>query len=202
MLGLTVFVVAAIYLVLLVWATRAVYRWAKKRGWSSGKCWAAATGGFLAVYLPVFWDWIPTLAANKYYCATEAGFKVYKTIEQWKTENPGVAESLTWKDVSDSLTLPDGTRRYVLNERFVWDIKKDKPISMLSTTVIEELVVDSKTSQVMAKHVSVGSGFGSPMVGGEDWRVLKSWLQMGRCNPMSVQFGKFQSTVKKLGEKK
>lgn len=202
MLGLIVLVVAALYLGLIIWAMRVAYRWAKKHDWSKGKCWLAAAGGFLAVYLPVFWDWIPTLAANKYYCATEAGFKVYKTIEQWKAENPGVAATLTWKDPPDSLTLPDGTRRYILNERFVSDTHKKKPIFLISTTITEELILDGKKGELLARHIRVGSGYGSPMVGGEDWRVLKSWLQMGRCNPMRADFANFEIAVRKMGAKR
>ena len=58
----------------------------------SALCWGLL--GFLLVYLLIFWDWIPTVVAHKYYCSTEAGFWVYKTPEQWKKENLGVMETL------------------------------------------------------------------------------------------------------------
>jgi hypothetical protein len=53
MIGLIVVIVATIYIALLVRATLAAYRWAKKRGLSKGRCWAAAAGAFLAIYLLV-----------------------------------------------------------------------------------------------------------------------------------------------------
>lgn len=54
---------------------------ARKRGWSRNKSWLGAMYVFLLVYLPVFWDWIPTVVVHKYYCETEAGFWVYKTVD-------------------------------------------------------------------------------------------------------------------------
>ncbi|MBK7764911.1 MAG: hypothetical protein IPI44_01795 [Sulfuritalea sp.] len=64
---------------------------ARKHG-KSTKRWG--WGAALVMYLIPFWDWIPTVAVHQYYCATEAGFWVYKTPEQWKKENPGVMETL------------------------------------------------------------------------------------------------------------
>ena len=202
MIGLVVLVVGAIYLALLFWATRAAYRWAKSKGFSKSKCWAAASGGFFAVLLPVFWDWVPTLAANRYYCATEAGFTVFLTLEQWKAENPGAAEQLTWRDLSPSEILPDGTRRYQLNERMAWEARKRTPIPFISTEVFENLILDQKTGRLLAKRVSIGSGYPNPLVGGDDWRGFKSWLDMGRCSPMLAEFSQFQTAAKQLGEKK
>ena len=40
------------------------------------------------MYNLMFWGLIPTLAMHKYYCATHAGFWVYKTPEQWMKQNP------------------------------------------------------------------------------------------------------------------
>jgi predicted PurR-regulated permease PerM len=94
MIGLLVLVVGAIYLAVLVFVTRAAYRWASRKGLPKSRRILTVAGGFLLVYLPVFWDHIPTLIMHKYYCEKEAGFWVYKTLEQWKTENPGVIEGL------------------------------------------------------------------------------------------------------------
>ena len=202
MIGLVILVVGAIYLALLFWATRAAFRWAKNKGFSKGRCYAAAVGGFLVVYLPVFWDAIPTFVANKYFCATEADFTVFTTIDQWKAANPGAAERLTWRDMSNHEVLSDGTWRYLLNERMVWEVKKRTPIPFISTTLHEDLIRDQKTGQILAKRVGVGSGYPNPMVGGNDWRGVKSWLELGRCSPMLIEFGKFQTAAKQMGEKK
>lgn len=91
MFGLIVLVVIGLYLLISVGVVRWAISYAKKNG-KSVKRWG--WGAALVMYLLVFWDWIPTVVAHKYYCSTEAGFWVYKTPEQWKKENPGVMETL------------------------------------------------------------------------------------------------------------
>ncbi len=61
--------------------------------------WRWGIGAFLLVYLPIFWDWIPTVAVHQFYCAKDSGFWVCKTLEQWKAENPGVMEGLVTQRV-------------------------------------------------------------------------------------------------------
>jgi hypothetical protein len=93
MAGLVIIGIYFIYLVISVLVIRFAIRWAKKRG-RRPVIW-----GLLAAFLMynlVAWDYLPTLLAFKYYAHTESGFWVYKTPEQWKAENPGVAETLTW----------------------------------------------------------------------------------------------------------
>jgi hypothetical protein len=78
-------------------------------------------GGFI-MYNLLFFDLIPVHAVHYYECETEGGLTVYKTIEEWKRENPGVAETLNSNpEVSQSqylvkvesgdrfYRLPDGT---------------------------------------------------------------------------------------------
>ncbi len=121
MLGLVVLFVIGIYLAISALVVWLATRWAKKRG-RRGWVWGGVAA--FAMYNLVFWDLIPTLAMHKYYCATEAGFWVYKTPEQWVKENPGVAETLSMSHLpeqyrvnpnngnsGDSIyLLPDGTR--------------------------------------------------------------------------------------------
>lgn len=76
-----------------IWlVVRFAVRWAKRRG-RRGWVWGSAAA--LAMYHLMFWDLIPTLLIHRYYCATEAGFWVYKTPEEWVKENPGVLETLS-----------------------------------------------------------------------------------------------------------
>lgn len=196
MFGLVVLVVGAIYLVVLIAVTLFAYFAAKKRGYSTAKRWLAAAGGFLVVYLPVFWDFIPTHIANQYYCSTQAGFTVYKSVEQWVAENPGVAKGLTKENDAPYNTSSEGTSRIVLNERFVSETRRSHPIRFLSTQIFEDVIVDEKKGEVLARHVSVASG-----PGGQDWRELKFWLS-GRCVPPRMDFVKFETTVRNLGESK
>ena len=119
MFGLIVFGLLGIYMLLLVAVTRWGYRLAEKKGLPRKQRWLWATGGFLIVYLPLFWDWIPTIAVHQYYCAKDAGFWVYKTLDQWKVENPGVMETLVYNKAMPPIQTSYGPAA-VLNQRFIY----------------------------------------------------------------------------------
>lgn len=83
-MGLVIILALGLYLAIAIGVIAWAVSHAKKNGKSAARWgWGAALG----MYLLVFWDWLPTVAAHKYYCSTEAGFWVYKTPEQWKAEN-------------------------------------------------------------------------------------------------------------------
>jgi hypothetical protein len=121
MMGLAILFGLAVYLLIsavVIWAAR---RWARRNGRDPRRWgWGAA----LVMYLIPFWDLIPTLVMHQYRCATEAGFWVYKTPEQWVAENPGVLETLSVSHLPEQYYkgLPPGTpsnstiidRHYVL----------------------------------------------------------------------------------------
>lgn len=202
-MGLVVFGVLAVYVVVLVGATWLAYRWAAMRGLPGGKRWLAAAGVFLVVYLPVFWDHIPTLIAHKYYCEKEAGFWVYKTLDQWKAENPGAAEALTWSEASPTSQSADGVSKLELNERISLETRR-RHLPFLPTTVSEDIVVDRKNPKdVLARQVTVGSSYGNIGASGE-WRALKFWLSLRACPPALEmrRFGILVTEFKRMGVKK
>jgi hypothetical protein len=129
-------------------------------------------GAALVMFLIPFWDWLPTVAMHQYYCAKDSGFWVYKTLDQWKAENPGVMETLVPNSDGKS-----ANGAYILNQRFSWRIKKDGPL-LFSRWRWEHEVVDSKTNEILARYVdfSTGSGF----IGGPP-RLIKLWLQNDYC---------------------
>ncbi len=96
MLALVIFGILIAYLAIGIFFVRATLRSAREAGLASKQRWVR--GGLVALvfYLIPFWDWIPTVVAHQYYCATEAKFEVYKTIEQWKAENAEVVPQLTY----------------------------------------------------------------------------------------------------------
>jgi hypothetical protein len=120
MLGLAVFFFIGLYLLITLAAVWFAARWARKRG---RRAWVWGAVAAFVMYNLVFWDLIPTLLIHKYYCATEAGFWVYKTPEQWVKENPGVLETLRISHLPEQYriegsgygyrvgiySLPDGT---------------------------------------------------------------------------------------------
>ena len=167
-----------------------VVRWAKKRGRSPVR-WGIMAG--IIMYHLVFWDFLPTLIVYKYYCATKAGFWVYKTPEQWKAENPGVAETLTWREMSPDYKAPSVSRGYRFNERIVWVIKEyDNPF--VPVWIEDESIIDLKNSEIVVKRISVGAGY----TGGKE--LIKFWTKMEPYIPSIKEFGYYQDSFKKLGK--
>lgn len=175
-MGLVIFLVMGAYLLLSIFVVNRAITHAKKNN-KSAKRWGWSA--VLVMYLIPFWDWIPTVATHQYYCATEAGFWVYKTPEQWMQENPGVMETLvanrnlTSKREGDMINWTD---TYFLNQRFIQRIKKTGPL-FLNRWRWELELVDMKTNSVLSKSKDFSSGNGQ--IGGEP--PYKFWLQSEGC---------------------
>lgn len=173
MLGLIVLAILAAYLLtsgIVVWLTA---RWAKKR---NRRPWLWGGLAAFVTYNLVFWDLIPTLVVHKYYCATEAGFWVYKTPEQWVKENPGVAETLTWKRRSGYLR--EGNR---LNERFILEHTENRKNQLFPIISMETIIRDIQTGEITVRAIGFSSGYGALGVGMKGaWRV---WVNHKSCEP-------------------
>ena len=166
---------------------RASGRSAKRWGW----------GAVLVLYLIPFWDWLPTVATHQYYCAKDSGFWIYKTLDQWKAENPE-----TLMDNSPSERYPNwpteawrGMEITSISQRFGMLYKNH-----LTSPEEDELfvhvwrwqseLVDKKTGEVLARRVDFSSGNG--LIGGES--PMKFWLQSNHCmgsNEHAANFGEF-----------
>ena len=148
--------------------------YAKRHG---KRAWLWAMLAFLVVFLPIFWDWIPTVVAHKYYCATEAGFWIYKTPEQWNKENPGVMEELTTRKVWQHDFSDDGDVVHI-NQRFDLIYKKEGEF-FLHRWKWQQKLVDIRTNEVLVQYVdfSTGNGF----ITSQDV-PLKFWIQSGYCS--------------------
>ena len=189
MIGLIILFAFCVYLTISVFVVLWTVRWARRTG-RGVKRWAFAAA--FAMYLLVFWDHIPTLLFYKYYCANKAGFWVYKTPEQWKKENPGVAETLTWKSNSPTCDKPDGTLGLRLNERFVWE-KKYKDSSVLPVTLSVESVIDVESGEIMVKRIIVSSGYTGGMAYIRFWAAQKPYI------PNTKEFAYYKKAFKKMG---
>jgi len=206
MIGLIILIVGILYLALLVAVTRAAYRWAKGKGLSKSKCRLAAAGGFLAVYLPVFWDHIPTVIAHQYYCKTEAGLWAYKTLDQWKKENPSVAETLTWTEYERSQLAGqnENVRLVSLNERFL-ERHSQRSVTLLPITIFETAVIDEQSGAIVVRQVAVGTGYGNMMTS-PDWRSMKFWLGSKVCYGLGIKgmhsYNPIREDFKRLGRQR
>ena len=197
MFGLIVMSVIAAYLVASVLVVKKAMRWAEANGRSRKRWgWIAA----MTMYLPVFWDHIPTVLLYQYLCATQQGFQVYKTVEQWQRENPGVAETLTPLTGIrlQQIGVIDG---YLLNRRFANVLLETrKPVPFLPVSIHEERIVDVATEETMAKQVRIGSGYGNLALGGS--RSWKFWLKQPNCDKSSrQQFAAYSRKIKYQGDR-
>jgi hypothetical protein len=178
-MGLVVIVALGLYLAISIGVIAWAISYAKKHG-KSTKRWG--WGVALAMYLLVFWDWIPTVVAHKYYCATEAGFWVYKTPEQWKKENPGVIEGLVNNKDAPSARQGDiqnYTDTYFLNNRFNWVVKHHGQF-LFNRWRHEQEVVDSKTNEVLARYVDFSTSQERRQAGWSGWKFWIDSRFMGK----------------------
>jgi hypothetical protein len=206
MIGLMILGALLIYGLILLSATAWMYRTVKKSGSSTARSTLAAAFVALLILAPVFWDAIPTYIAFKYYSQKEAGLKVFKTLEQWKAENPGVAETLVAYEKlprqqrKESEILTNGKSRWYLNERFATDTYTTH--YFLSVRARTYDLIDLKNSTVLSQYVEVISGnSGGVASGGPGW--WKFWLVHERTDWKSVEdsWRKFRNAFENIGSK-
>lgn len=182
-MGLVVFAVMGLYLLVSIGVVKGAISYAREKG-KSAKRWA--WGAAVVMYLIPFWDWIPTVAMYQYYCATEAGFWVYKTPEQWKKENPGVMETLVANKEAPSRSeqFDDGhgkTKIFLLNDRFNWIVTHQDFSHALPIIRSEQQVKDTKANEVLARYVDFGTGNSVKNTVGPPG-PMKFWLHNQFCS--------------------
>ena len=177
MFGLAVLVVFGVYLLISFLVVRWAISYARKNG-KSAKRWG--WGAAFIMYSLVFWDWIPTVAVHQYYCAKDSGFWVYKTLDQWKAENPGVVETLVANKGAPSKRQGDMVNyadTYFLNQRFNWVVKHNGQF-LFNRWRHEQEVVDTKTNEVLARYVDFSTSQDQRQAGRSGW---KFWLANEHC---------------------
>lgn len=175
MFGLAYLMVFGIYLLISIGVVKGAIGYARKNG-RSAKKWGFSAA--FVMYSIVFWDWIPTVAVHQYYCATESGFWVYKTLDQWKAENPGVVETLVANKGAPSTRQGDMenyTDTYLLNSRINEIVQQQQALPWLSVRRHEQTVVDRESSEVLARHVDWGSY-------NREWGGLRFWTSIRSCS--------------------
>ncbi|MCU7847952.1 MAG: hypothetical protein KZQ89_08070 [Candidatus Thiodiazotropha sp. (ex Lucinoma kastoroae)] len=83
-----------LYLAFSLGLARWAAKQASKRGYS-GKKWRVSV--FLLMLGLLFWDWLPMEVLYSHKCANNAGFFQDKTLDEWKVENPGVWDTLSFE---------------------------------------------------------------------------------------------------------
>lgn len=206
-MGLVIFAVMGLYLLVAIAIVLSAVSYAGKTNRSTVR-WGL--GAALLMYLIPFWDWLPTVAAHKYYCENEAGFWVYKTPEHWKKENAGVMETLaTDKKVPSKRTGGEMsfTDIYVLNSRISWVVKEHRISNVLHVIQRKEEVIDTGKNQVLARYVDIRTGYPSGLAGispqGAGIGAIKFWLVNSHCSGGNAYQDSLRNIMKSiLGDSK
>lgn len=180
MIGLMYLMAAAVYLVIMIKAVG--FAW--KKGLASGsrkRAWIYGILAFLLVYLPVFWDHIPTVVAHRYYCAKDGGVHVYKDPQEWLAEHKGEIESLRVKAGGEHVgaILPDGWERsHLINKRVAFDALYQSFHVFFGVDLERDSrrLVDVVENKVLVTYTNYGS-YRSFNSGG-----LKFWLNFTGCS--------------------
>ena len=194
-MGFAIIVALQCYVILSLGVIALTVRHAKKRG-KSGIKWGL--GAAFIMYNLVFWDWLPTVAVHKYLCATKSGFWVYKTLNQWKTENPGVLETLGVHRVPPHQF--EGSEDH-LKSTTVWN-SRIKSIHIFDGPIFlhcwrrEDVIVDTKTNEVLARYIDYSTSQKRRQAG---WTGWKFWLASDNCRDCrdkAISFVKFLNDFK------
>ena len=178
MIGLIAVIVLAVLLILFVLGYKKVKDFALKGGSDASTASVWGIVGVLMLSLPITWDAIPTWIAFQYYARAHAGITVFKTLDQWKKENPGVAETLEpygfFKDKRSKFqVIAPEKYRYPMSARFAYD-EWTNPL-FLSVRARRHEIVDTKTGEVLISYSQIVSGnSGGLATGGGGWWAF--WL--------------------------
>jgi hypothetical protein len=177
MAGLAYLAVIGLYFYVFYLVVRKAVHKARERGRPG---WHYGLPAFLAMYLPVFWDHIPTLVIHQYQCMNNAGLTVYKTPEQWKAENPGVAETLIPNE-NATYHKSDGFSYFILNQRFNWETHYRRlPLGLVREEI--NRIVDSSLNEILLEDRDFSTNIRNPFVKPDGLRDYKLWLDINDCS--------------------
>ncbi len=176
-MGFVILMIIGAYLLISAGVVAGAIIYAQKQGRSTIR-WGASAA--LVMFLIPCWDWIPTVVAHKYYCEKEAGFWVYKTLDQWKAENPGVMETLVANKGEPSSRQGDMvnyTDTYFVNQRINWAVKHNGQF-VFNRWRYERELIDIKNNEVLARYVDFSTSQEQRQAGWSGW---KFWLDTEHC---------------------
>ena len=198
MIGLLVILVVGGYLLVALLVTYFVVKLAGKRG-------ALRRGKFIAGFFTLFvfwlipfWDWIPTVVYHKHLCDTEAGTKIYRSVEGVEGFLAIGAGGLTmaeeWGYKYIDMNLSEGIRRPRKNKNagpplyfleppstpslygYKYDITRGLPWNAVKFTDTTYVIA---TGEVLGVFTDFSYTAADPNVSMTEWR--KPWLSGQSC---------------------
>ncbi|MDN3639110.1 hypothetical protein QWY82_09845 [Simiduia curdlanivorans] len=131
----------------------------------------------IALLAVLFWD-LPVLWEYEKLCENDAGFIQYQTIEGWKAENPGIAETLV--SIENAKFKNDGSYTHVpLNQRFEWVFSNWDVGRGIRKR--EDRIVDVQSGAILARYVDFSSGMKNTGISPFNVRLYKVWLTSESC---------------------
>lgn len=182
MLALVYVFFLLLYVAFSVVVVIAVGRWAAKRGKVR---WKWMTGAAAAMWLIVFWDWIPTVLLHRHLCNTWAGVTIYKTPEQWLAKSKvgprgPLLDAASLKKGENSFAVASPGERFAVTSISKWYVP-------FAVNVNTGAIVDRVDATVLAERRTVDAG--SPKPGGfGDWRRHFFWLNLEQCSPGTDEY--------------
>ncbi len=107
---------ALLYLVLMFVVVRGAWRIGRRDNGSVWRGASFAAGGFLLVYLPVFWNQVPTALSFRNACERDAGFIAFVEPKGWIDSHQKLIQELRGIDpeaTSRSQKTSSGASRYM-----------------------------------------------------------------------------------------
>jgi hypothetical protein len=181
MMALAYLVAAGLYLGLMFVVVRGAWRSGCANGGSKTKAFGLATTGFLLVYLPVFWNWIPEMLLHRYHCRKDSGFVAHVDAQKWRFQNSTSLELIdgrpieTPEKLSPRVRLTDGTERYTYFHGMLASESHSETLNprLLNLRRSVWRLVDEKTKQVLATATDYSTG--------ESSTQLRFWLYRSSC---------------------
>ncbi|TBU95470.1 hypothetical protein [Phytopseudomonas dryadis] len=194
MLAVAFFLALLIYLLLSFFIAKWASRLARRFGWRG---WSLGIPAFVVMLGLVFWDWIPMEVTYRYYCNNKAGFTQYKTIEQWREENPDAWEVLVQNDGIPREIGAKNDYYYTLNQRFLLSVSKERK----NFHVLEErqVVLDALLDEALVEFTTYRTDFSSLGEGTKKISDYKFWMYKRSCanydEKVRDQWGEFNKYV-------
>ncbi len=189
----------AVYLLISAGFAGFAMRRARKHGIEGWK-WGLPV--FLFMLGLIFWDWLPMEISYRHLCSSDAGYTQYKSLDEWKRENPGVAETLRpienppWNKQGNLVHIP-------LNQRFAWEIITTP--HWFHIVQRDERVIATKTGVVMAGYVDFSTDIPPIGIGGDSLGDYKIWMmkrscEVGQTMPEQIKFNGFKGIIEDIGK--
>lgn len=194
MIGLLVILVVGGYLLVALLVTYFVVKLAGKRGALTRGKFIAGFFTLFVFWLIPFWDWIPTVVYHKHLCDTEAGAKIYRSVEGVEGYINGYyGDGYKYYDRYEGYGAdryivrvrpsPKGTVPLEIVERITdpssYAVKYEQVKLKLNAVKVMHTIYVTGTSEILATLTDFGYTAADPNVSMSEWR--KPWLSGHSC---------------------